>query len=112
MNSSYIQRVPTDRHSPYARRLLRSTVTSADLSIRFVSSIAAKSSLPPFQALSHATQHAVGSASTLDWCDAADLSAVVDDLIRQHSIRINDQFRVCFRWGDGHAEDVEIVDYH
>ena len=30
----------------------------------------------------------------------------------QHSIRINDQFRICFRWVDGHAEDVEIVDYH
>ncbi|MEB3165426.1 MAG: type II toxin-antitoxin system RelE/ParE family toxin [Cyanobacteriota bacterium] len=30
----------------------------------------------------------------------------------QHSIRINDQFRVCFRWVDGHAEAVEIVDYH
>jgi toxin HigB-1 len=30
----------------------------------------------------------------------------------QHSIRINDQFRVCFRWTDFCAEDVEIVDYH
>lgn len=30
----------------------------------------------------------------------------------QHSIRINDQMRVCFRWGAGGAEDVEIVDYH
>ena len=30
----------------------------------------------------------------------------------QHSIRINDQWRVCFRWKDGHAYDVEIVDYH
>lgn len=30
----------------------------------------------------------------------------------QHSIRINDQWRVCFRWRDGAAEDVEIVDYH
>lgn len=30
----------------------------------------------------------------------------------QHSIRINDQYRVCFRWGAGGAEDVEIVDYH
>lgn len=30
----------------------------------------------------------------------------------QHSIRINDQFRICFRWVDGNAEDVEIVDYH
>lgn len=30
----------------------------------------------------------------------------------QHSIRINDQFRVCLVWRDGHAHDVEIVDYH
>jgi toxin HigB-1 len=30
----------------------------------------------------------------------------------QHSIRINDQWRICFRWADGAAEDVEIVDNH
>jgi proteic killer suppression protein len=30
----------------------------------------------------------------------------------QHSIRINDQWRVCFRWTEAGAEDVEIVDYH
>jgi len=30
----------------------------------------------------------------------------------QHSIRINDQYRICFRWHDGDAYDVEIVDYH
>lgn len=30
----------------------------------------------------------------------------------QHSIRINDQWRICFTWSDGGAEDVEIVDYH
>jgi proteic killer suppression protein len=30
----------------------------------------------------------------------------------QHSIRVNDQFRVCFRWVDGGVEDVEITDYH
>ena len=30
----------------------------------------------------------------------------------QYSIRINDQWRICFRWADGNAEDVEIVDYH
>lgn len=30
----------------------------------------------------------------------------------QHSIRINDQWRICFRWTDAGAEDVEIVDYH
>jgi len=30
----------------------------------------------------------------------------------QHSIRINDQWRICFKWFDGHAYGVEIVDYH
>ena len=30
----------------------------------------------------------------------------------RHSIRINDQYRICFAWRDGNAHDVEIVDYH
>lgn len=30
----------------------------------------------------------------------------------EFSIRINDQWRICFRWRDGNAHDVEIVDYH
>jgi proteic killer suppression protein len=30
----------------------------------------------------------------------------------QHSIRVNDQWRICFVWKDGHAHNVEIVDYH
>jgi proteic killer suppression protein len=30
----------------------------------------------------------------------------------QHSIRINDQWRICFRWKEGDAHDVEICDYH
>jgi len=34
------------------------------------------------------------------------------DRAGQHSIRINDQYRVCFRWTAAGAEDVEIVDYH
>ena len=34
------------------------------------------------------------------------------DRAGQHSIRINDQWRICFRWRDGDAFDVEIVDYH
>lgn len=40
------------------------------------------------------------------------LEALKGDRAGQHSIRVNDQFRLCFRWIDGHAEDVEIVDYH
>ena len=34
------------------------------------------------------------------------------DRAGQHSIRINDQYRVCFRWENGHADEVEITDYH
>jgi proteic killer suppression protein len=40
------------------------------------------------------------------------LEALRGDRAGQHSIRVNDQFRVCFRWTVSGAEDVEIVDYH
>lgn len=40
------------------------------------------------------------------------LEALKHDRAGQYSIRINDQFRVCFVWRSGDAYDVEIVDYH
>ncbi len=40
------------------------------------------------------------------------LEALKGDRKGEHSIRINDQWRICFRWLNGHAHDVEIVDYH
>lgn len=40
------------------------------------------------------------------------LEALKDGRKGQHSIRINDQWRICFRWIDGNAGQVEIVDYH
>ena len=40
------------------------------------------------------------------------LEALSGDREGQHSIRINDQWRICFVWNDGGAEAVEIVDYH
>ena len=40
------------------------------------------------------------------------LEALKGDRAGQYSIRINDQWRVCFRWEDGNACDVEITDYH
>lgn len=40
------------------------------------------------------------------------LEALKGDRAGQHSIRVNDQFRVCFRWTEAGAVDVEIVDYH
>lgn len=40
------------------------------------------------------------------------LEALKGDRAGQYSIRINDRWRVCFRWREGSAEEVEIVDYH
>jgi proteic killer suppression protein len=40
------------------------------------------------------------------------LEALAGDRRGQHSIRINDQWRICFIWREGGSEDVEIVDYH
>ena len=40
------------------------------------------------------------------------LEALAGDRKGQHSIRINDQYRICFVWNDGGAEQVEVVDYH
>ncbi len=40
------------------------------------------------------------------------LEALRHDRVGQHSIRVNDQYRVCFTWTAAGAEDVEVVDYH
>ncbi len=40
------------------------------------------------------------------------LHALKDDRKGQHSVSINDQWRICFVWKDGDAQHVEIVDYH
>jgi toxin HigB-1 len=40
------------------------------------------------------------------------LEALRGDRAGQHSIRINEQYRICFRWTDQGAEDVELTDYH
>lgn len=40
------------------------------------------------------------------------LEALGGDRRGQHSIRINDQYRICFVWKDGDAGQVEVVDYH
>ncbi|MBV8134508.1 MAG: type II toxin-antitoxin system RelE/ParE family toxin [Deltaproteobacteria bacterium] len=70
--------------------------------------------------------HAIGKVAVrkLDMLDAATqlmdlrtlpgnrLEALKGDRRGQHSIRVNDQWRICFVWRDGGAELVEIVDYH
>jgi toxin HigB-1 len=60
----------------------------------------------------------------LRWLDAATsladlaairgnrLEALKGDRAGQHSIRINDRWRICFSWREGSAHEVEIVDYH
>jgi proteic killer suppression protein len=40
------------------------------------------------------------------------LEKLVGDRMGQHSIRINQQWRICFRWTDAGPEDIEITDYH
>ena len=40
------------------------------------------------------------------------LEKLKGDRASQHSIRVNDQWRICFRWVAGNAHDVELVDYH
>jgi proteic killer suppression protein len=40
------------------------------------------------------------------------LEALGGDRLGQHSIRVNQQWRICFRWTDRGPADVEIVDYH
>jgi len=40
------------------------------------------------------------------------LEALKGDRAGQHSVRINDRWRICFVWRDGEAHEVEIVDYH
>jgi proteic killer suppression protein len=40
------------------------------------------------------------------------LEALQGDRVGQHSIRVNDQYRLCFRWTPAGAEDGDIVDYH
>lgn len=59
--------------------------------------------------------HLLDAATTLDSLRVPPgnrLEALKGDRAGQHSIRVNDQWRICFRWTDGGVEDVQIVDYH
>ncbi len=56
--------------------------------------------------------HAASSLDDLKVPPGNRLEKLKGDRKRQYSIRINDRWRVCFRWKDGDAYDVEIVDYH
>jgi proteic killer suppression protein len=55
------------------------------------------------------------AAATLDFLRSPPgnrLEALKGDRAGQHSIRVNDQWRICFSWQDGGADDVEFCDYH
>jgi proteic killer suppression protein len=57
----------------------------------------------------------INAAATLDFlCSPPGnrLEALRGDRGGQHSIRVNDQYRICFIWRDGHAFEVEFCDYH
>jgi proteic killer suppression protein len=71
-----------------------------------------------FQAIEHIARRKLRQLdSTTELRDLAAppgncLEALYGDRKGQHSIRINDQWRLCFVWHDGNAHNVEIVDYH
>ncbi len=56
--------------------------------------------------------HAAAALADLGVIPGNRLEALGGDRQGQYSIRINDQWRICFRWVDSDASDVEIVDYH
>jgi toxin HigB-1 len=56
--------------------------------------------------------HAASNLKDLSIPNSNQLEALKGDRKGQYSIRINQQWRLCFRWKDGHAFDVEVADYH
>lgn len=56
--------------------------------------------------------HAAAAVPDLAAVPGNRLEALAGDRAGQYSIRINDQWRICFRWMDADAFEVEIVDYH
>jgi proteic killer suppression protein len=56
--------------------------------------------------------NAAGNLAELRAPPANRLEALKGERAGQHSIRINDQWRICFIWREGNAHEVEIVDYH
>jgi proteic killer suppression protein len=70
---------------------------------------------PELQATAHRKLLMLHAAVTLDNLRVPPgnrLEALRGDRAGQHSIRVNDQWRICFVWRDGRAFDVQIVDYH
>lgn len=60
----------------------------------------------------HEIFDALDGAEILNELRVYDLSSMKADREGEYSLRINDQYRVCFEWDDGDVERVEVVDYH
>lgn len=56
--------------------------------------------------------NAAGDLKDLSIPASNQLEPLKGDRKGQHSVRINKQWRICFKWNNGHADDVEIADYH
>jgi len=78
----------------------------AELSLRFARDIqrSARRKLLVLHAATDWRQMAIAPSNRLE--------ALKGERKGQYSIRVNDQWRICFRWREGGAYDVEIVDYH
>lgn len=80
--------------------------------------LANRNRVPAFQSIEKSARKKllqVDAATTLDdlrFPPGNQLEPLKGDRKGQNSIRINDQYRICFRWKNGDAYDVEIVDYH
>ena len=56
--------------------------------------------------------HAAAAIADLGAIPGNRLEALAGDRLGKYSIRVNEQWRICFRWVEPNADDVEIVDYH
>ncbi|MBI4626538.1 MAG: type II toxin-antitoxin system RelE/ParE family toxin [Verrucomicrobia bacterium] len=70
---------------------------------------------PPILKTAHRKLSQINQSATLDDLRVPPgnrLEALTGDRAGQHSIRVNDQWRICFKWNASNAQDVEITDYH
>jgi len=93
-----------------AIKTFRDKATEAIFNGKFAKAFGADVSRAALRKLTYL--HAVRQLDQLRVPPTNQLEALKGDRLGQHSIRVNDQFRICFRWRDGDAFDVELVDYH
>lgn len=91
-------------------RSLKDKDTEAIFNGRFVRRV--PNQIAPLAARKLNQMHAAGNLNDLRIPPANRLEALKGDRKGQYSIRINDQWRICFVWKDAGPEAVEIVDYH